>query len=91
MAQAPVEQQWVTCIVAALRQIGHEAYVEEIEAIAGPMRGEYQVSRTPVKSASEMLQLHCINGPTGLKGTAIFFKCDAPAVWDLVERRQQGT
>jgi hypothetical protein len=88
MPRAPIEQQWTTCIVAALRQLGRPARVDEIEPIAGDLRGEYLEGLTPEQSVSEMLQLHCANGPQGPRGRAIFFKCAEPATYDLVERRQ---
>ena len=86
---APPEYQWVNCMISALREIGHEAHVDAIEAIASRLRGPYQASETPDRSVSEMLQLHCTNGPAGPRGRAVFFKCEAPATYDLVERRQQ--
>jgi hypothetical protein len=86
---APPEFQWVNCIVEALREIGHEAHIDIIEPIASRTRGPYQVSATPDRSVSEMLQLHCANGPGGPKGRALFFKCEELATYDLAERRQQ--
>lgn len=81
MPRAPLEQQWTTCIVSALRDIGHEAHLDEITEVASQYRGEYLEGEKVSQTVSETLQLHC--APLG---KALFVRTDEPATWDLAER-----